>query len=40
MPLDLGAFPEAIALAEEIKKTQRMEILQMNMIIRSKSGAA
>jgi uncharacterized protein (DUF305 family) len=38
--IDLGAFPEAIALAEEIKKTQRMEIMQMNKILRAKSGAA
>jgi uncharacterized protein (DUF305 family) len=38
--IDLGTFPEAITLAEQIKKTQRMEIMQMNKIVRTKSGAA
>ena len=37
--IELGTYPQAVALAEEIKKTQRMEIMEMNMIIRAKSGA-
>lgn len=37
---ELGSYPEAVALAEEIKRTQRMEIMEMNMIIRAESGAA
>ncbi len=36
--IDLGTFPEAITLAEQIKKTQRMEIMQMNMLIRTRAA--
>ena len=32
--------PSSEAVFNEIKKTQRMEIMQMSMIIRTKSGAA
>jgi len=38
--ITLGTYQPAIALAEDIKKTQRMEIMEMNMILRAKSGAA
>ena len=38
--IELGSYVPAITLAEEIKKTQRMEIMQMNKIIRAESGAA
>lgn len=36
----LGSYQPAVALAESIKKTQRMEIMAMNMIIRAKAAAA
>ncbi len=36
---EMGTYPQAVALAEEIKKTQRMEIMEMNMIIRTEAAA-
>ena len=37
--IELGTYAPAVSLAEEIKEMQRKEIMQMNMIIRVKSGA-
>ena len=37
--IELGTYSDAVELAEEIKKTQRMEIMEMNMILRAKAAA-
>lgn len=38
--IELGTYPEAVALAEDIKAAQRKEIMEMTKILREKAGTA